>query len=285
MSASRPVLLSGDHYMFDLRIRSAGDTQSGSAWMPIRAEMRDDRGGMHAALLVVLVDGAAGRLAVHSALPQIVATSHISLQTSAPATGEAIRAEASLLRRGRSAIAVSIAISEHALAPGGDALAGDDPGRALGRGVATFHTIESAYDESVVEALERGMFPTGGPDAGLTEPFFDAIGLRAVDPDAGVFELPLSPYVQNHVRALQGGIFGALVEASAAAACRGALGRDVVVLDLSIPYLAMGTAGPFRTRARVVRATGEHAVAEVDVLDAGRDGRLMTRATAVACAR
>jgi len=277
------AMLPSDHYLYDLRIRSEGDGESGSAWMAITAEMLGDSGGLRAGLLVALIDGAAGRLAVRAALPRLVATSHIGVRTSTPARGEVLFAETAVLRRGRDSIAISTTLYEHALAPGGDALAEAARGRSIGRSVATFTTIASSYDESVVAALERDEFPSFAPAAQLAEPFFSAIGLRAVDADAGVFELPLSPYVENHVHCLQGGIYGALVEAAAESACRAATGTKVVVLDLSIPYLAMGRQGPFRTAARIVRATREHAVAEVDVLDVGHGGRLITRATAVAC--
>lgn len=280
---TQSAIPSTEHYLYDLSLRTIGPDGNGGMWVPIVPEVCGAHGGLHTGLVVALVDSAAGRLAVRTALPELIATSRIAVQTTTPVRADALLAENELLRHGKRSITISTTLVEHALAPGGETLAEGGRGRVVGRGIATFDALGSVYDPSVVEALEQGGLKPTRSGRAWSASFLDTIGLRAVDVDAGVFELALSPYVSNHVSALQGGIIGSLVEAAAEGACAAAVGAPVAALDFSIPYLAMGKEGPFQTRARIVRATREHAAAEVDVVDLGQDERLLTRATVVAC--
>ncbi len=282
---SELAVLSTEHYFHDLGLHVWSDDRTGGGWMKVGDEMRAAHGGMHAGLHVVAMDAVAGRVAVRATLPEMIATSHISVQTNAPVRAEALYGESTLLRRGRSSVAVSVTLYEHALAPGGAELAAGGRGPELGRGIATFNMIGGSFAPEAAEALDNHERSAENIGKGFPAPFFESIGLREVDAGAGVFEVSLSPYITNHVGALQGGIFGALIEAAAEGAAAGVVGAPVVVLDFAVPYLAMGKHGPFRSEARVVRATREHALVEIDLIDSGQGDRLMTRSTALAVLR
>ena len=58
------------------------------------------------------------------------------------------------------------------------------------------------------------------------------------------------------------------------------LGRPVATRDLSVHFLAIGRVGPMRTRAWLLRETGEALLLRVEARDAGAEDRLCTIATA-----
>jgi acyl-coenzyme A thioesterase PaaI-like protein len=95
-------------------------------------------------------------------------------------------------------------------------------------------------------------------------------------------ELPIRDWAKNSMGALQGGIVGAVVEASAEAALRNATRKPLVVTDLQLSYLAFGRVGPLRTRAAVLEARDDHAVAYVELFDAGAESRQVSAARVVA---
>ena len=76
----------------------------------------------------------------------------------------------------------------------------------------------------------------------------------------------------NSMGALQGGIVGAVVEAAAEVALQSATGRPLVVTDVQLTYLAFGKVGPLRTRVDVIERNATHAVARVELVDAGAGG-------------
>ena len=49
----------------------------------------------------------------------------------------------------------------------------------------------------------------------------------------------------------------------------------MVSKDLAIQYLSQGKKGPFRTRTRVLRTTGDTALTRVEVIDRGMEDRLI----------
>jgi acyl-coenzyme A thioesterase PaaI-like protein len=57
-------------------------------------------------------------------------------------------------------------------------------------------------------------------------------------------------------------------------------GRPVATASTSIQYLAAGRVGPLRAIPSVLRTSDSLGVAEVRVVDAGREGRLMAAAHA-----
>jgi len=46
--------------------------------------------------------------------------------------------------------------------------------------------------------------------------------------------------------------------------------------DLAVQYLSQGKKGPFRTRTRIIRTTGDTALTRVEVVDRGLEDRLIS---------
>jgi uncharacterized protein (TIGR00369 family) len=263
--------LPDENYLFDLGIRSTGVGEEAESRMVIRDEMRSEWGTVHAGLGVVLIDAVTGRLAVRAALPDLVATSHISIQMGDTAREGVLIARGRVLRRGRSTIALEVTLEEAALEEGGER-------REVGFGCATFSIVPNTGDPGLADriaALGNATVEMGGPQARLGAPYLSRIGLRVVDAARGVVEVDRSPYLQNHLGALQGGIVGTLIQAAAERAAAAACGGPRVALDLSIQYLALGRVGPFRTRARVLRHNAHGAAVRVEVVDTGADDRFL----------
>lgn len=106
------------------------------------------------------------------------------------------------------------------------------------------------------------------------------LGLRwrqADDPEPGVaVELELRPELCGPAGSLEGGIVSTLVDVAGASACAMALGSPLVATEhLSVSLLAPGRVGPITASAVVLRQGRRDAVAEVRVVDRGRDDRLV----------
>ncbi len=100
-------------------------------------------------------------------------------------------------------------------------------------------------------------------------------GLRVLDEAAGVVEINMSDYVRNAFHGIHGGMYGLLADTAGQLAARAVARRPLITSDLSIHYLSMGKVGPFYTRTRVERATGDRVVTRVEILDKGKDELLM----------
>jgi acyl-coenzyme A thioesterase PaaI-like protein len=74
----------------------------------------------------------------------------------------------------------------------------------------------------------------------------------------------------------------ALAERAVQTRVRAGGGAPVVTTDVTMHYLAMGRAGPIRTRAHVLRSAGEATLVRVELRDFGADDRLLAVATATA---
>lgn len=270
------ALLPDDNFIFDLRIVVGGSDAGAMASLPDAPELRDDRGHVHMGLLFTLIDAASGRVALRAAAPRFVATSQISLQSRAPAARGPIEARAVPLRSGRASMAIG---AEIWAGPPRDA-------ELIGEGIATFSFIGDAptpgggalRSAAGLIGTDDEPMQLGNRESGLPAPFLEAIGLRLVDPAAGVAEIALTPYVQNHLNALQGGIIASLAQV-AAEQCGRAAGAELL-LDLAVQYLSLGRKGPFTSRARVVRERREATAVRVEILDRGAGDRIIAIATA-----
>jgi acyl-coenzyme A thioesterase PaaI-like protein len=117
----------------------------------------------------------------------------------------------------------------------------------------------------------RHMPPVNGlPGA----PLLERCGLRVIDAAAGVVELANSPYVANSMGAINGGVLGMVFQGAAEAAVPG-----FVATDIQIHYLSQARTGPARTNTVVLRQSGDHAVCQIEAVDAGADDRLLSIAT------
>lgn len=260
-------LLPDRHFLHDLGISIDSDDRRGRAELPFVPEIANRCGAVRAGVLATLLDAAAGRVALRAALPQVIATSHLSFQTRTLPTAGPLVAHSRVLRRGRQSMAVGVRVH-----------VGRDESAAVEGSV--FFSMFPARGEGLVERLAASAAEPVSHRGRLDAGFLQQIGVRVVDGAAGRVELELSDYVCNHLAALQGGVAATLLEVAAELAAQEAVGAPVAVLDFSIDYLALGRSGPFCTRADIVRCGDGQAAVRTALVDA--DGSALCIGTAVA---
>lgn len=92
-------------------------------------------------------------------------------------------------------------------------------------------------------------------------------------------ELDMRPELCGPAGSLEGGVVSTLVDVAGASACAVALGTGLVATEhLSVSMLAPGKVGPITATAEVIRQGRRDAVADVRVVDRGRDDRLVAAA-------
>jgi uncharacterized protein (TIGR00369 family) len=114
---------------------------------------------------------------------------------------------------------------------------------------------------------------------GVGTPFQQSLGTRwrySDDPEGAVeVEIDMRDDLRGPVGSLEGGIVSTLADVAGASAVAKAAGRMVATEHISISYLAPGREGPIRATGRPLRIGRHDAVAEVRIVDVGRDDRLM----------
>jgi uncharacterized protein (TIGR00369 family) len=109
-------------------------------------------------------------------------------------------------------------------------------------------------------------------------PFQRSLGLRwrggdADDSVAVVMEI--RDDLRGPAGSLEGGVVSTLADVAGASTCAMAVGSLVATEHISITFLAPGREGPIRATGALLRSGRNDAVAEVRVVDVGRDERLM----------
>jgi uncharacterized protein (TIGR00369 family) len=258
------------HLLRDLRLSfDQGDDGSPVASMPVVPEICGDDGAVRAGALATLVDVVGGGLAASTAQPNWIATADLTLHVTRPTTAGSVAAEAHVLRAGRTTAVLEVG------------LCSDE--RAVGLATMSFSVLPRRDTNPDISATRpAGPSTMAIEDSVLERPLFDMVGIETVDAVAGVVELPVRDWAKNSMGALQGGVVGAVVEASSEAALRHATGAPLVVTDLQISYLSFGRVGPLRTEATVLEASDRRGVAHVDLFDTGAELRRMSAARVVA---
>jgi uncharacterized protein (TIGR00369 family) len=258
------------HLLRDMRM-SFDHSEDGvsRAWLPIVPELCGDDGAVRAGALTTLVDVVGGGLAAATAQPNWIATADLTLHLSAVATGGMVEARARVLRAGRTTVVLEVDLHNDA--------------RVIGIATMSFSVLPRRdVNPDITATRPVGLSTMAFDGSALAGPLSELVGIEIVDAARGVVELPVRDWAKNSMGALQGGIVGAVVEASAEAALRHDTGQPLVVTDLQLTYLAFGKVGPLRTHADVLEASVDHAVARVEMFDAGAESRQMTLARAVA---
>ncbi len=234
---------------------------------PVAPGLCGDQGTMGVGFIATLFDLVGGELAARTAYPDWIATADLVLYSRERARAGEFTAIARVARAGRSSIVIE-----------SDMLVRPRPRGAampVGTAMAAFTRLKSREDTAQVARVDgpHQVFSLEGrvPEHSILE----RAGLRVLDEAAGVVELRMSEYIRNAFHGVNGGIFGVLADAAGQCAARAAAGRPLVTSDLAIHYLSMGKAGPFRTRAAVVRASSDSVLTRVEIEDAGKGGLLM----------
>lgn len=90
-----------------------------------------------------------------------------------------------------------------------------------------------------------------------------------------VVELDMRDDLRGPVGSLEGGVVTTLADIAGASTAAVAAGKMVATEHISISFLAPGREGPVRATGTPLRVGRHDAVAEVRIVDTGRDDRLM----------
>ena len=261
------------HLLRELRLEAEHRPDGTStAWIPMSPEVQYPSGTPELGAVTTLVDALGGGMAIPAVMPNWIATADLTLHLVSGPAGDAIEARGRVARSGRTTVVLEVDLF-------------DEPGGAA-RGVATmtFSVIERAVEAPVwerdPEAIHRMTMAL--PESGFVAHIHDALGFEVVDAANGVVEMPIDDFARNSFGAVQGGAYGALAGAGAAAALELACGTAVEPIDLHLTYLELGKEGPLRTSTTVLRASPDEGAARVEVFDAGV-GDLRTTWATVAC--
>ncbi|WP_237340940.1 hypothetical protein [Williamsia soli] len=284
VSSSR-VTLSSRSFASDFGLASFQPTRERSL---MRSEftdkMRSPAGTASLGFLLTLVDYVTSDPALSVSAPDWTATQNLSLHASEAVRKGPVLIDSNLVRVGKKAVVVSADVydgrgmtdlGEFARAIDGAAASGEGPvlaGRALVTFVRLPRTAATGADdykpeEWIGKLRERDIEPVEGD-------IYSRLGMRVVDPAAGIIELDLSPFVANMIGTIQGGAQALLVEAAAHAIRPG-----FVATDMQLHYLSQVRVGPARSYADVVRDASDHCVVNIGLVDAGDGGRLLALTT------
>lgn len=143
-------------------------------------------------------------------------------------------------------------------------------GTLVGKAVATSRRMprNREFNDSVPLAKVVGE-PTfwGIEGSGFTRDIHEQLDFAEIRP--GVLELVKTSYVNNSFGTVNGGTTGILI----CAAAESALGGEFTATDIEVRYIGQAKEGPVRTMCEVIRASSDHAVVEVTVLDMGHERR------------
>lgn len=262
-----------DHILNDLGIAIERDLEHPDrtrATLDLRPAFLDDTGRPRVGVLAILADVIAGESAIRSVMPNWAATSDLSLAVADLPSEGPIEATLDILRSGRQTVVLEVHLHPPG-APRGDA--------RFGLATLTFSVLPGrGNDEKTLRFSEsvgqRTDFSSLGQS--LEKPIGDALGLEPDPMDPSILRLPMRPYVENSLGALQGGVGAVLLEAAAEQFARHELDAPVRVRSLAIHYLKLGRIGPIRATARTLTQTPAGLLARVALHDEGKDDALLS---------
>jgi uncharacterized protein (TIGR00369 family) len=235
---------------------------------PVVPEICTDQGGVHVGVVATLMDILGASLAIKAVYPDWIATAGLSIYTTRPPTSGTIVASGTVIRAGQSVNVIDVDICEESIGT-------THPSTSVGCAIITFSRLPRKKDtlEVKVDSVNSTTFAIEG--AGLHRRYLDEVGLQILDERAGIIEIKMTDYVRNSFQAIQGGIIALLADIAGQCAARAATGQPLITRDISIHYLSQGRVGPFRTKAKVIRKTGDTALTRVEVIDTGANDRLL----------
>lgn len=270
-SATQPAAYPPAHHIVrDLQVsidRSQGDW---AIRLPIVPAILDATGRVRVGIAAVIVDMIAGQTAIREVSPAWIATSNLALQVGELPGAGVLMGRPRVLRKGATTIVIEVALSEA------------ESGRWVGLSTLGFAILprRSEMQSELARSRETGVdsvyAPAGG---GFEKPLLEAMQIAFDARDPGCAEVPLLPYLQNTLGALQGGVVATLVEATAERFAAAALGGAVRVRGIELHYLKLGRRGPIRARAEALTRTPAGMVVRVALDDRGQGSECLTVAS------
>lgn len=272
-----------ENFCFDLNLTSKlVDAERCLMAAPLTDEIRSNAQTCRVGVLATMVDVAGSDPVLAAWHPDWTATQDLSVQSAGLLTDGPIVVDTRLLRRGSKVIFVAADLYDGQGMTDLDELRERiDIGAAgltlAGKSLVTFTRIPRSgvtgmdhYDPNRWIGTTRVRASNRYNPQLLDE----RIGLRICDRAAGIVEVSSSPYVCNSIGTINGGVQALALETAAEIMRPG-----MTATDIQIHYLSQLKVGPSRTRAQIIRDARGHSVAQVDLLDAGADNRLMATAT------
>ena len=241
--------------------------------LPALDDLCDAGGAVRLGAMALLVDYAAGMLAMQTVAPDWTVTHDLAMHLTgvAPPEGE-LEADCRVLRAGKSAV-----ISETEVRTPG--------GLEVARAYVTFNRVSRREGTPGVSDTKRVNLAEA--DEVPRRPLDEAIGFRFSEPPSGPaekhghgdrhwVEFDHIPFIHNSLGAIQGGVVALSLERGGSWAAEAELGRPCRTTDLHLHYLALGRSGPFRARAEVLRVEPKGTVvSRVELVDTGAEDRLL----------
>jgi len=265
------------HVLRDLRFETQRlDVDHVRSWMPRQAALGADDGSIRVAAMAMVIDVAGASVGLSAATPDWIATADLAYWTARPIIEGPAICDTRLVRKGKGVIVVEADVYDGC---GTEHMMGERAGHAR----LTFSRIPASAS-AAAGRVDRSGAPTArtsisGPDSGLTQPLFDALGLRFGDDVVGHVQCDKSDYVRNSFGTINGGVVCAIFEASAERAARAAAGTHLVARDLQVHFLSQTKVGPACATSRVLRSDDHHAVVESRLVDAGNSDTILALAT------
>ena len=217
-----------------------------------------------AALVGLLGDVTGGLLSLWTMAPLRTATSELSMHLSRTHVRGEVVATATVLRRRRHGLVLTIEVV-------------DGSGARLGDAIVNFAVLGEARPPA---PADEGPEPV--PHAVTTIGSVLEFGVLTPSEDGADLSVVLADAQRNTFGALNGGLSVAAVSRAAAAAAGTQLGPGAAVVQLTQAFLAPARGPSLQIAARVVgRPTADLAVVQVTMADADRDDRQPVRATAL----
>jgi uncharacterized protein (TIGR00369 family) len=101
---------------------------------------------------------------------------------------------------------------------------------------------------------------------------------RSAEGSEYAVEIDLTDDLRGPAGSMHGGLVTMLVDVAGATCLAAESGRPLATASTSIEYLSAGRVGPIRATGEVQRVSANRGVAEVRVVDVGKDERLMALA-------
>jgi acyl-coenzyme A thioesterase PaaI-like protein len=241
--------------------------------LPALDDLCDAGGAIRLGAMALLVDYAAGMVAIQTVKPDWTVTHDLAMHLSglAPPVGE-LEASCRLVRAGKSNVLSETSICT----PAGDEVA---------RAYVTFTRMPRR--EGTPQASSQRRVNLAEADEMPRRPLDEAVGFRFSEPSTDRerhhwVEFDHIPFIHNSLGAIQGGVVALALERGASWAGEAELGRPCRTTDLHLHYLALGRAGPFQARAEVLRRQDTSVVSRVALVDTGADDRLLALGVATA---
>ena len=218
-------------------------------------------GVVRASVLSFLIDAAAG-IPVDDDPEVWMLTTDMSVRMRAVPAPDRVDTSHTVVRRGGRSVTCTVEVTS-------------DVGEPVATGAAGFARVRRRLDDPpkprfTAEDAAR-LFDGRGA---LSLPLREQAGIDVVDAAAGVVEVAVTPELRNAAGTMQGAMVALVAEAAAEDLVSATFGRDIVVVDLDLRYLARTSDGPVRTRARLLGDTIDAPV-EVQLVDTSAD-RLTT---------